>query len=68
MKPLPFLYSLYIADFCVSCWWRTDSEGLVFHAAYMSSPCHIELVLSEKESGIKAEQTVKPSHLPFLVD
>lgn len=23
---------------------------------YMSSPCHIELVLSEKESGVKAEQ------------
>jgi large subunit ribosomal protein L17e len=23
---------------------------------YMSSPCHIELVLSEKETGVKAEQ------------
>lgn len=34
----------------------TVGDG-VFHTAYMSSPCHIELVLSEKESGIKAEQT-----------
>lgn len=24
-------------------------------AAYMSSPCHIELVLSEKDSTVKAE-------------
>ncbi|XP_022889917.1 60S ribosomal protein L17-2-like [Olea europaea var. sylvestris] len=27
----------------------------VLHAAYMSSPCHIELILSEKEEPVKKE-------------
>ncbi|PPS10529.1 hypothetical protein GOBAR_AA10112 [Gossypium barbadense] len=30
-----------------------DSES--FHSAYMSSPCHIELILSEKEEPVKKE-------------
>lgn len=33
--------------------WQTNSPLLP--AAYMSSPCHIELTLTEKDSSVKAE-------------
>lgn len=29
----------------------------MFMSAYMSSPCHIELILSEKEEPVKKEVT-----------
>lgn len=29
--------------------------GMLFLAAYMSSPCHIELILSEKEEPVMKE-------------
>lgn len=35
--------------------------------AYMSSPCHIELILSEKEEPVKKEVTMNASHLSELI-
>ena len=32
-----------------------DSLVLFLAAAYMSNPCHIELILSEKEESVKKE-------------
>lgn len=36
-------------------------------AAYMSSPCHIELILSEKEEPVKKEVVVCISFVTSLV-
>ena len=33
----------------------TPLAGCLPAAAYMSSPCHIELILTEKEQAVKAE-------------
>lgn len=35
--------------------------------AYMSSPCHIELILSEKEEPVKKEVTIKNLQLSELL-
>lgn len=40
-----------------------DLRPRVCFAAYMSSPCHIELILSEKEQAVKAELV---SHAQFF--
>lgn len=39
---------------------------VVLHAAYMSSPCHIELILSEKEEPVKKEVIYNISLLLIL--
>ena len=36
-------------------WVMNDSLVLFLAAAYMSNPCHIELILSEKEESVKKE-------------
>ena len=40
---------------CRDCSLKSD---ICVRAAYMSTPCHIELTLSEKDAAVKTEQTV----------
>ena len=46
------LQLLFIFNFCFFGIVMTDSFT---YAAYMSNPCHIELILSEKEEPVKKE-------------
>lgn len=53
--------SLYISHIQVNRAMRQRRRTYRAHGRinpYMSSPCHIELVLSEKDSGVKAEQVL----------
>jgi hypothetical protein len=47
--------NLFLAANIACCAERWQTNAPLLPAAYMSSPCHIELTLTEKDSAVKAE-------------
>ena len=75
--PFPCCYrnSLVKTLHCIErlCCAKVDSH-LVFSsvlsfrsvAAYMSSPCHVELTIAEKEEAVPVEVILRPYHAPII--